>query len=111
MRIFEVVVVKIDKFLFPIDFVVIKIDKCEDVPLIVGKHFLATSQAKINVPKVNIKFKIGKEKVIFHISKPTSSSKVRRVYHIEAKDGKLVDKGNSNKGQQVKIFFNSCFGY
>ncbi|XP_068648802.1 uncharacterized protein [Aristolochia californica] len=50
--IIEDVLVKVDKFIFPADFVVLDMEKDEEVPLILGRPFLATGRALIDVQKV-----------------------------------------------------------
>ncbi|GJR10013.1 DNA-directed DNA polymerase [Tanacetum coccineum] len=45
----ENLLVKINKFIFPIDFVVLEMDKDELVPIILGRPFLATARAVIDV--------------------------------------------------------------
>ncbi|XP_076941005.1 uncharacterized protein LOC143610368 [Bidens hawaiensis] len=41
--------VKIDKFVFPVDFVILDMDEDKNVPLILGRPFLATARALIDV--------------------------------------------------------------
>ncbi|KAL6523503.1 hypothetical protein OROGR_017106 [Orobanche gracilis] len=45
----EDVLVKVDKFIFPADFVVLDMDEDGDLPLILGRPFLATGKALIDV--------------------------------------------------------------
>ena len=47
--IIEDVLVKIDKFIFPVDFVILDMDEDVNVPLILGRPFLATAKAIIDV--------------------------------------------------------------
>ncbi|XP_073137752.1 uncharacterized protein [Henckelia pumila] len=47
----ENVLVKVDKLIFPVDFVVLDMDEDYDVPMILGHSFLATSRALIDVEK------------------------------------------------------------
>ncbi|KAA3471066.1 Retrovirus-related Pol polyprotein from transposon 17.6 [Gossypium australe] len=47
--IIEDVLVQINKFIFPIDFVVLDMDEDSEVPLILGRHFLATAKTILNV--------------------------------------------------------------
>ena len=47
--IFELVLVKIDKFIFPIDMVVFDMEEDTKAPLILGRPFLVTSQVLIDV--------------------------------------------------------------
>ncbi|XP_027333518.1 uncharacterized protein LOC113848267 [Abrus precatorius] len=47
--IIEDVLVKVDKFIFPVDFVILDMDEDTNVPLILGRPFLATTGAIIDV--------------------------------------------------------------
>ena len=47
--IIEDVLVKVDKFIFPADFIVLDMEEDKDVPLILGRPFLATGRTLIDV--------------------------------------------------------------
>ncbi|GJW37139.1 RNA-directed DNA polymerase, eukaryota [Tanacetum coccineum] len=49
----ENVLVKIGKFIFPIDFIILDIPEDNDVSLILGRPFLSTAHAKIDVVSLN----------------------------------------------------------
>ena len=49
--ILEDVLIKVGKFIFPVDFVVIDIEKDKQVPLLLGRPFLATGATLIDVKK------------------------------------------------------------
>nr|GEW72546.1 hypothetical protein [Tanacetum cinerariifolium] len=55
------------------------------VPLILGRPFLSTSHAKIDVFKTKITLRVGKEKIIFKSIKPTSSL-INMVYMLSLKE-------------------------
>ncbi|KAK9157650.1 hypothetical protein Scep_004224 [Stephania cephalantha] len=42
---------KVDKFIFPVDFVILDMKEDEEVPLILGRPFLATARPLIDVQK------------------------------------------------------------
>ncbi|GJU78208.1 ribonuclease H-like domain-containing protein [Tanacetum coccineum] len=50
----ENVLVRIGKFIFPIDFIILDIPEDDDVPLILGRPFLSTAHSKIDVYKRKI---------------------------------------------------------
>ena len=50
----ENVLVKVDKFLFPANFVSLDMEEDDKVPIIIGKPFLATGKAQINVQEVSL---------------------------------------------------------
>ncbi|KAL8529908.1 hypothetical protein ACS0TY_007105 [Phlomoides rotata] len=65
----EDVLVKVDKFIFPVDFVVLDMVEDKAIPLILGRPFLATGGAMINVRNRELTLDVGGEKVSFNISK------------------------------------------
>jgi hypothetical protein len=73
--IIEDVLVKVDKFIYPVDFIVLDtqpIEACNSFPIILGRLFLATSNALINCRNGLIKLSFGNmtlEMNIFNICK------------------------------------------
>ncbi|GJV53389.1 DNA-directed DNA polymerase [Tanacetum coccineum] len=63
----EVVLIKIDKSVLPIDFVILDMRKDSRIPIILGRPFLATARAMIDVFNKKITLKVGSEEVIFDI--------------------------------------------
>ncbi|XP_073033752.1 uncharacterized protein [Primulina eburnea] len=63
----EDVFVKVDKFIFPADFVILDMEEDQDAPLIFGRPFLATGKALIDVHKGELTLRVGGEAVIFNI--------------------------------------------
>ncbi|GJY05777.1 retrovirus-related pol polyprotein from transposon TNT 1-94 [Tanacetum coccineum] len=61
----ENVLVRIGKFIFPIDFIILDIPEDDDVPLILGRPFLSTAYSKIDVFKMKITLRVGEEKLVF----------------------------------------------
>ena len=49
--ILEDVLIKVGKFIFPMDFMVIDMEEDKKIPLLLGRPFLATGAALINVKK------------------------------------------------------------
>ena len=61
--IIEDVLVKVDKFIFLVEFVVSDMEEDREVPLILGRLFLATGQALIDVKNGELTLLVGKEHV------------------------------------------------
>ena len=59
----EDVLVKVGKFIFLVDFVVIKMEEDTQVPLLLGRPFLATEAALIDVQKGELTLRVGDEAV------------------------------------------------
>ncbi|GJY28132.1 hypothetical protein Tco_0403899 [Tanacetum coccineum] len=59
------VIVKINKFIFPVGFVVLDIKEDHKILMILGRLFLATTHAMIDVFNKKISFKVGNETITF----------------------------------------------
>ncbi|KAK5770784.1 hypothetical protein PVK06_046938 [Gossypium arboreum] len=57
--IIEYVLVKVDKFIFPVDFVVLDIEEDNNTPLILGRPFLATAKTIIDVGTGELTLRVG----------------------------------------------------
>ena len=67
--IIEDVLIKVYKFIFPVDFVVLVMAEDEKVPLILGRPFLATSRALIDVESGELTLRVGDDEVCMSIYK------------------------------------------
>ena len=65
--ILEDMVIKVGKFIFLVDFVVIDIEKDKQVPLLLGRPFLATGATLINVKKGELTLR-GDEVMHFNLN-------------------------------------------
>nr|GEY69145.1 hypothetical protein [Tanacetum cinerariifolium] len=78
----ENMLVKIGKFIFPIDFVILDILEDGDVPLILERPFLFTTHAKIDIFKRKFTLRVRERKLVFKSVKPATSI-IRRVYMVK----------------------------
>nr|GEW38595.1 hypothetical protein [Tanacetum cinerariifolium] len=69
----ENLLVKVSKFIFPVDFVVLEMDEYELVPIILGRPFLATARAVIDVHEGELSLRVETETVTFNIGKSKKS--------------------------------------
>ncbi|GJT87190.1 homeodomain-like protein [Tanacetum coccineum] len=74
MGIVENVLVKINKFIFPVDFIILDIIEDNKVLIILGRPMLATAHARIDVFGKKISLKVGTEQITFDINKKESSA-------------------------------------
>ena len=58
--------VKVGKFIFHVDFVVIDMEEDKKVPLLLGKPFLANSATLVYVKKGELTLRVGTKKVHFN---------------------------------------------
>ncbi|GKC89297.1 putative reverse transcriptase domain-containing protein, partial [Tanacetum coccineum] len=96
MGIVENVPVKIGKFIFLIDFIILDIPEDDDVPLILRRPFLSTAHAKIDVFKRKITLRVGEENLVFKSVKPTTSI-IKRVFMLKNLDSKTELVGEDDE--------------
>ncbi|XP_022883885.1 uncharacterized protein LOC111400727 [Olea europaea var. sylvestris] len=67
--IIEDVLVKVDKLIFLVDFLILDMEEDKDVPIILGRPFLATARALIDVQQGQLTLKLGEEQASFNVFK------------------------------------------
>ncbi|XP_021767740.1 uncharacterized protein LOC110732130 [Chenopodium quinoa] len=84
----EDVPLRVGKFIIPVDFVVLEIDEDSTIPIILGRPFLATSGALIDVKSAKISLKIGDKGVEFDLNESMkySSSSLEKCMRVEILD-------------------------
>ena len=60
--------IKVQKFIIPVDFVVLDMEEDMSIPIILGRPFLATVGTIIDVKNGKLKFQIGEEEVEFNLN-------------------------------------------
>ena len=70
LRIVEDVPVRVGKLVFPIDFMVLDMPEQTEIPPILGRPFLSTSEVIINMPKKVLSLGIGDRRMLFPLAKP-----------------------------------------
>ena len=61
------VLVKVDKFIFPADFIVLDMEEDKEIPIILGRPFLATGRAMIDVQRGELKLRAQEDEVKFNV--------------------------------------------
>ena len=84
----EDVLVKVGKFIFPVDFVVMKMEEDNQVPLLLGRPFLATGAALIDVQKGELTLRVGNDAVHFNLDK------ILTQYDVDAENCNVVDNSS-----------------
>ncbi|GJW99166.1 hypothetical protein Tco_0180974 [Tanacetum coccineum] len=90
-----------------LDFVILDIPKDDDVPLILGRPFLSTAHAKIDVFKRKITLRVGEEKLVFKSIKPATSI-IRRVYMVKERTD--LDSKTEFVGEAINESFDPLYG-
>ncbi|XP_020209210.1 uncharacterized protein LOC109794144 [Cajanus cajan] len=63
----EDMIVKVDKFMFPVDFVVMDMEEDLEVPLILGRPFMKTARVIIDMDDGKLKVRVQDEEVNFNV--------------------------------------------
>ncbi|XP_017420289.1 uncharacterized protein LOC108330309 [Vigna angularis] len=83
----EDVLVKVDKFLFSVDFVIMEMEKDVNVPLILGRPFMNTARVLIDVKNGKLKVRVQDEEVNFDVFEAMSHPNYGRAcFHLDALD-------------------------
>ena len=67
IRILHDVLVKVESFIFPADFFVLDCEVDFEVPIILGRPFLATCRSLVELEKGQTKFRLNNEEATFNI--------------------------------------------
>ncbi|XP_015967857.1 uncharacterized protein LOC107491517 [Arachis duranensis] len=71
----EDLLVKVEEFIFPADFVVLDMEEEANTLIILGRPFLATARAIIDVQKGELVLRLHEEKMVFNVFKAMSYPK------------------------------------
>ena len=63
----EEVMVKVDKFIFSTDFIVLDMEEDKEIPIISGRPFFATGKAMIDVQRGELKLRVQDDEVKFNV--------------------------------------------
>ncbi|GKA66784.1 reverse transcriptase domain-containing protein, partial [Tanacetum coccineum] len=74
--------VEVGKFTFPADFVILEMEKDSKVPLILGRPFLHTADAVIQVKRKQLNLGVGTERMIFITTQNFHQMKNQPIYDV-----------------------------
>ncbi|XP_070025589.1 uncharacterized protein [Nicotiana sylvestris] len=88
LGIIDDVLVRVDKFILPADFMILDFEVDYEVSIILCRPFLATRKALVDVEAGELTFRVGDDKVVFHVCKsmkqPNSTKVCSFVYLVTA---------------------------
>ncbi|XP_070036162.1 uncharacterized protein [Nicotiana tomentosiformis] len=67
----EYVLVLVDKFVFPLDFIVVNMEENKEIPLILEKPFLATGRVILDIHERKLMLRVSEEMVTFEMNVAT----------------------------------------
>ncbi|XP_070043236.1 uncharacterized protein [Nicotiana tomentosiformis] len=71
LGVIENVLVQVDEFILPVGFVILDCEVDYEVPIILGRPFLATGKAHCDIEVGELTFRVGNENMVFHVCKST----------------------------------------
>ncbi|GJT16897.1 reverse transcriptase domain-containing protein [Tanacetum coccineum] len=86
MGIAEDVVVRVDGFTFLADFVVVNFEPDLRVPIILGRHFLCTAKALIDLYEEKLTLRVGSDELVFYAEKSEKSKNKQFAHAISVLD-------------------------
>nr|GEV49239.1 reverse transcriptase domain-containing protein [Tanacetum cinerariifolium] len=106
VRVAEDVYVKVGSFHFPADFVVVDFDDDPRVPLILGRSFLKTEKALIDVFEGELTLRVGKVAITFNLDQTSRYS--ANYNDMTAKRIDVIDMACEEYSQEVLGFFDTA---
>ena len=119
MGVIEDVLVKVDKFIFQAYFIILGMEEDIEIPIILGRPFLATGKAMIDVQRGKLKLRLWDDEVKFNVFEavrhPTESDTCFMIETIEAivssqsghtnpLETSLVQTESEELGEEVKEY-------
>ncbi|XP_057248189.1 uncharacterized protein LOC125493537 [Beta vulgaris subsp. vulgaris] len=96
LGILEDVPLRVGKFFIPCDFVVMEMEEDAQVPIILGRPFLATAGAIIDMKNGKITFEVGTEKMEYNLTNPMEAPSMgETIYRVDALDETIEVKAAS----------------
>nr|XP_023876781.1 uncharacterized protein LOC111989228 [Quercus suber] len=101
----ENVLVKVDKFIFSVDFIVLDINEDEEIPLILDRPFLAMGRTLIDVQQGKLVLRVGEDEVTFDVFKSMEfPSDTHSCFQISDRD--MIFKSYRLRNKETKEIFN-----
>ena len=63
----EDVIIRVDKFVFPADFIILDLEADREVPIILGRPFLVTGRTLIDVQKGELTMRVNEQEITFDV--------------------------------------------
>ena len=89
--------VRVGHLTFPVDFMIVDMEEDTEVPIILGRPFLATSQALMDMKERKLTLGAGKEKLVIKTSSMKKEHSLHNVAHALSIELKPVTMKKENK--------------
>ena len=91
------------KFIFSIDFIILDMEEDKEIPIILGRPFLATGGALIDVHNGELKLRALGDKITFHVFRPMKllddypNKDTSVLHHKEIFQGEMVNSQDKSR--------------
>ncbi|XP_057996606.1 uncharacterized protein LOC131175924 [Hevea brasiliensis] len=104
VKILENVPLKVGKFFIHVDFVVLEMEEDVRTPIILGRPFLATAGANIDVKNRKLKLKVGEEEIEFNLFQDSKiSTVVNSCYRVDVIENDTGMEDIKLEGSQITL--------
>ncbi|XP_062093602.1 uncharacterized protein LOC133799621 [Humulus lupulus] len=104
----EDVLVQFDKFIFPADFIILDYEADREVPIILGRPFLATGRTLIDVQNGELTMRVNDQQVTFSVFKamkfPDEVEECSRVDVIDTLVAEIISRSVEKAAMGTQIF-------
>ncbi|KAM6590685.1 hypothetical protein CsatA_013290 [Cannabis sativa] len=99
----EDVLVQVDKFIFPADFIILDYEEDREVPIILGRSFLATGRTLIDVEKGELTMRAQDEQATFKVFHPIRApNAIGECLAIGDMDPNMVEESKFKNSKKVR---------
>ncbi|XP_070036614.1 uncharacterized protein [Nicotiana tomentosiformis] len=100
----EDMLVRVDKLVFPKDIIVINMEENKEVPLLLGRPFLAMGRAILDINERNLMLRVREETVTFKMDGAKGSQKEKPVASVEWKVKGSKEKAGVNEKEKCGVY-------
>ncbi|GAU45321.1 hypothetical protein TSUD_84380, partial [Trifolium subterraneum] len=102
------VLVRCAEFVFPADFVILDMEEDAEVPLLLGRPFLATGRTLIDVEKGELMFRLDDEQICFQVFEATTfGGPVPECFKVDVLEKVVNDAQEEEWEREIEIFLQS----
>ncbi|TLX69563.1 retroviral-like aspartic protease, partial [Labilibacter sediminis] len=100
----EDLLVKLDKFVFPADFIILDMKEDGEVPIILGRPFLSTARALVDIHDTKLTVRVGDEEVVFGVDQAIKHPRFNddRQFNIDAFDEIVKDEWSKEQVSEIE---------
>ena len=99
------VLVKVESFIFPADFVILDCEVDFEVPIILGRPFLATGRALVDMEKGQMTFRLNNEEATFNFCRTMrQSGELQSISVVSHKEKMKKETEQENAKQELMVW-------